>query len=381
MEFSKTINTFTTSVYFPLRVTDTAMLPNILLLCKLGFIMLCLYGFVGKIDDPYIPFLTVFEHFQHIPNVYKVVTQNLFITAGILLLFNVRVRTMALLLGLTVILVLLSSKPVFRNHLFILGCFFFLAGLSDSKHDPWLLYIQFALIYIGAVINKAPQADWWSGQFMDNWLRYARENQTYITIASWLPDFMFAKLLSWSSMCIELTIAVLILNKSTQRFAVWAILIFHTLLYTLTLHRFGHFYEDIVLGLLIFLDWPKDKLLVAIDEHRFKGLKKLMVRLNFNTHIIYSSNTPKLDTHWLEIRTPETVTYNWSGLRTYLKYSSNFYILLFGLDFFTSYTVRLLFNNEIMQFTQVVITWAGLLFFIPLLCNLLKRKKYEEYTG
>ncbi|WP_299779664.1 HTTM domain-containing protein [uncultured Formosa sp.] len=375
MEFFEKINTLTTSVYFPLRVTNTAMLPNILLLCKLAFIMLCLYGFVGKMDDPYIPFLKVFDNFHVIPNVYKVMSQIIFVTAGVLLLCNVRVRTMAFLLGLITLLVLLSSKPIFRNHLFILGCFFLLAGLSNRLHDPWLLYIQFALIYIGAVINKTPQLDWWTGQFMDNWLRVARENQTYITIASWLPDLMFAKLLSWSSMCLEFTIAILILNKNTQNIAVWAILIFHTLLYTLTIHRFGHFYEDIVLGLLIFLDWPKDKLLVALDDNQFKTLKKALVSLNFNRHIHWSPDAPKLERHWFEIRISDKVAYNWNGIRTFLLYSSNFYIVLFGLDFFIRYTMRLLFNNEIMHITQIVVTWAGILFFLPMLWNALKTKR------
>tara|TARA_R110000744_G_scaffold175963_1_gene294807 strand:+ start:4163 stop:5290 length:1128 start_codon:yes stop_codon:yes gene_type:complete len=374
MEISKKISSLTSQQFFPLRVTNTAMLPNILLLCKLAFIILCLYGFVGSIDNPHIPFIKVLDQFHNIPNVFKVVCRVTFVTAGVLLLFNVRVRTMAFLMGITTLLVLLSSKPIFRNHLFILGCFFLLAGVSDRRHSPWLLYVQFALIYLGAVINKAPQMDWWTGQFMDNWLRNASENQTYITIASSLPDMMFAKLLSWSSMFIEFSIALLILNKKTQKIAVWTILIFHTLLYTLTINRFGHFFEDIVLGLLIFLNWPKEKLLVTIDDNRFLKLKKVLVNLNFNKHIIWSNDSPQLESNWFEIRTSEKVAFNWSGIRLFLMYSSNFYIFLFGLDFLSRFITRFLFNNEIMHMTQVIMIWSGILFFLPMLWKKQKTK-------
>ena len=378
MEISKIMNSLITQRFFPFRVTNTAMLPNILLLCKLAFIMLCLYGFVGDINDPHVPFIKVLDQFHKISNVFKVVCRVTFVTAGVLLLFNVRVRAMAFLMGITIVLVLLSSKPMFRNHLFILGCFFLLAGLSDRKHSPWLLYVQFALIYFGAVINKAPQMDWWTGQFMDNWLRNARENQTYITIASSLPDMMFAKLLSWSSMFIEFAIALLILNKKTQKIAVWTILIFHTLLYTLTIDRFGHFYEDIVLGLLIFLNWPKEKLWVAIDDKRFMKLKKVLVSLNFNDHIIWSKASPKLESNWFEICTTEKVAFNWSGIRLFLMYSSNFYIFLFGLDFLGRFTTRFLFNNEVMNMIQVTMTWAVLLFFFPMIWKNKKLKVTNE---
>ena len=361
------MNGLTSHPFFPLRVTNTAMLPNILLLCKLAFIMLCMYGFVGIIDDPHIPFIEVLDQFHEIPTVFKVVCSVTFLTAGVFLLLNIRVRTMAFFLGITLLIVLLSSKSVFRNHLFILGSFFLLAGLSDRRQSPWLLYVQFSLIYLGAVINKIPQMDWWTGQFMDNWLRNARESQTYITIASSMPDMMFAKLLSWSSMFFEFIIALLVLNKKTHKLAVWTILIFHTLIYTLTLHRFGHFFEDIVLGLLIFLNWPKEKLWVAIDHERFTKVKKVLVSLDFNKHIIWSKDSPKLASHWFEIRTPEEVAFNWSGIRIFLLYNSNFYILLFGLDFFSRYITRSLFDTEIMHITQVIIIWTGILFFLPML--------------
>ena len=372
MDFVKRLAKVTTSAFFPLRVVGTPMLPNILLLCKLAFVMLCLYGFVGCINEPHIPFLELFDQFRAYPNVFMLVIRLIFLLSGVLLLLNIRVRSMATLLGATLILVILSSKPVFRNHLFILGCFFFLAGLSNKKHDPWLLYIQFALVYIGAVINKTPQIDWWTGQFMDNWLGNARENQIYIFIAKFFPEMVFAKLLSWSSMLIELTIAILILNKKTHKLAVWIILIFHTLLYTLTAHRFGHFYEDIVLGLLLFLNWPKHSLKVFIDGQRLGFFSKIIQFFNFNKSFIWY-NEPFNQIYWFKISIDGETEINWNGLRRLLLYSSNFYVFLFGLDFL----IRFLFNGISMHIIQIVITWIGVLFFLPLLWNTKGRMKRE----
>ncbi len=43
--------------YFPLNFSVEGMQPNILLMCKLMFVMLILYGFVGYIEDPHVPYI------------------------------------------------------------------------------------------------------------------------------------------------------------------------------------------------------------------------------------------------------------------------------------------------------------------------------------
>lgn len=364
MALNKMITTITTHAFFPFRMTGTAMRPNILLLCKLLFLMICLYGFMGYMNDPHIPFLRIFDRLRDFPGAFKLLTRSLFLVAGLLLLFNIRVRAMAIVLGLTIIVVILASKPVFRNHLFICGCFFFLAGLTNKNQDPWLLYLQLSIVYIGAVINKLLQLDWWNGEFMHYWLATARENLFYISVAKALPEMAFAKFLSWSSMLIEFTIALLILNKKTHKIAVWLILIFHSLLYTMTMHRFGHFYEDIVIGLLMFINWPKEALLIQIDERRFPLLKKGISAVDFNRNIIWSHD-PMEQTNWFEIQTAGKKESNWNGLRRFLIYSTNFYIVLFGLDFF----VRFLFNGFTMDVIHLTTTWIVVLFFLPMLWN------------
>ncbi|WP_370003156.1 HTTM domain-containing protein, partial [Winogradskyella sp.] len=213
-------------------------------MCKLLFLLLLVNGFLGYISDPFIPFIKPIDVVITYPNIFKTAIKGLFLASGLLLLFNVNPRTMAIVLGSSLIVMLLASKPMFRNHLFICGCAFLLAGLSNKKNLPWLLYMQLSLVYFGAATNKVFEPDWWSGQFMHNWLVNSQENQFYLSVSGLLPEMWFAKILSWTSMFIEFTIAILLLIRKKHLLAVWAIILFHSLLYSMTLFRFGHFFED-----------------------------------------------------------------------------------------------------------------------------------------
>ena len=184
---------------------------------------------------------------------------------------------MSIILGSSLFIILLASKSLFRNHLFICACAFLLAGLSNKNEFPWLLYFQLSLVYFGAVLNKVVQIDWWNGQFIYNWLVNARENQLFIKVSDVFPEMWLAKILSWSSMLIEFSISIFILVKKRHFLVAWVIILFHTILYTMTAFRFGHFYEDIVIILLIFINWPS-----GIIQISSKNVISPFVRKSFN---------------------------------------------------------------------------------------------------
>lgn len=358
----KVIRELYLSQYFPLNFSVRNMQPNILLMCKLMFATLCVHGFVGYIEDPHIPFIPFFDVFLNYPNVFKFTFKSLFVCSGIFLLFNFKPRTMSLILGATLIIILLSSKPLFRNHLFICGCAFLLAGLLNKNDFPWLLFIQLSLVYFGAVINKIFQIDWWNGEFMHNWLVNARDNQIFIYASDLLPDMLLAKLLSWFSMLIEFCIAVSLLFKSKHYLVVWIILLFHTSLYTLTAFRFGHFYEDIVIFLLIFINWPSREIKISFNKSRKPYVLKIMNILNFSRTFNFKEKTMPSQ-KWVETKIEDKIVSNWHALKLFLIYSTNFYIFLFFLDLL----VRYLFNYFLMDVIHISLTWLVILFFIPLL--------------
>jgi hypothetical protein len=268
---------------------------------------------------------------------------------------------MSILLGCSSILVILSSKSLFRNHLFICGCALLLAGLSDKKNPPWLLCVQLSLVYFGAVLNKVFETDWWSGQFIYNWLANSRENPFFIAVSGVLPDMWFAKILSWSSMLIELSIGMLILLRKRHLFVAWIIILFHSILYTMTFFRFGHFYEDIIIILLIFLIWPKEQATVYINVKIHVFLKKIFTFYFSNSEVIYIDNSTNKNNYWLKIKTDATSMTNKNALRHLLRFSPNFYLTLFFIDLI----IRFLFNDVLMHVLHISILCISILFFIP----------------
>ena len=252
----------------PFQFEGTAMLPNVLLMCKLIVLLLIAHHIFIKIDDPFIPFIPALDVFHTIPNVFKLGLRSLLFISVTTLFFNLYVRTSAIVIGSIIILSILASKPNFYNHTFICGCALFLAGLTNKEHPPYLLFIQLGLVYFGASINKMFDTDWWSGAFMHNWLATARENPFYLLVSEWFPNLWFAKFLSWTAISTEFIIAFMIINKKYRGFGIWFIIIFHTLLFTMTSFRYGHFIESLALILLAFLVWPKNKMYVEYKPYK-----------------------------------------------------------------------------------------------------------------
>jgi hypothetical protein len=354
--------------YSPLNFNVDGMQVNILLMCKLLFALLCVNGFIGYIEDPYIPFIVFLDVFNDYPGIFITLMKSLIVGTGVFLFFNYRVRFMSILLGLSVIIILLSSKSLFRNHLFICGCVFLLAGLTNKEDAPWLLYVQLSLVYFGAVLNKVFQLDWWTGQFMYNWLFNARENETMIFLSNFVPALTMAKILSWSSLLIETSIAILILIKKLRVYAVWFILVFHTLLYTLTAFRFGHFYEDIVIIALIFLNWPKNELLLK-SKYKFFSELKTYGLLPY-VAVENSSN----ESASLFVQAESMSYYNWNAIRKLLLYNTNFYLVLFFIDIL----IRYLFNGFLMDLFHIGLVWVFVIFFFPLLKKQISQNLYAR---
>ncbi len=346
--------------YLPWYSAETAMQPNVLLMCKLLFALLLLNGFYGYLGDPYLPFFDFLDYFRQFPGVFEYCLRAIFILSGGLLLLNIRTKTMALLLGAIILVALLASKSIFRNHLFICGCAFLLAGLTDKNKMPWLLYIQLSLVYLGAATNKILQVDWWSGQYMHNWMAVTIENDFYLFFANALPEGLTAKLISWGSMLAEIVIGILLLFRRKQALALWLILLFHTFLFTITKERFGHFLDDILIYLLVFLNWPSTPIQSVYHAGRLKFARKLIQLLNWNRQIEWKiADINKGD--WLKLEFSNKSETNEVALRSILLYSPGLYIVLFILDL----GIRFVFDQPIQHIILCSLFWGGILFFLP----------------
>ena len=358
------------SKHYPWYCESPDMRTNLLLMCKLLFLLLLINGLWGYISDPFIPFIRPLDHFNSIPGLFEWSLKILFLAVGTCLLFNIKVRSMSVALGVIIILFLFASKPRFRNHIFICGCAFLLSGLSDKNQDPWLLYIQLSLVYLGAVLNKVAQLDWWNGQFMHNWLYNARANSFYQFFEGFLPDRWLAKLLSWSSMGIEFFIGVLLLFKKKHLIAVWTIIIFHTVLFTITTFRFGHFFEDILIYLLVFNTWPSGKIKVYTNPKNTLITPLLLGLLNWNKQFKVEAQQMNKRS-WIQVNYDKKDFYNQRALGYLLLHTpATFFFLLF----FDS-AVRLLFTQPAEHLITLFWLWGGIIYFLKIQLTVLKDQR------
>ncbi len=346
--------------YLPWYTAETAMRPNVLLMCKLLFAMLLINSFYSYLGDPYLPFLSFLDSLRQFPGLLEYILKTTFIVSGSLLFLNIKVRTMAILLGTVIFVALMASRAIFRNHLFICACAFLLAGLTNKDKTPWFLYIQLSLVYLGAAVNKVLQLDWWSGQYMHNWMVVAIENDFYSSFANLFPDGLAAKLISWGSMLAEIVIGMLLLFRRKQAWALWLILVFHTFLFTITKERFGHFLDDILIYLLVFLNWPATPITSTWDRGSMGMMRKLAGLLNWNKQLVFQTEELRKG-HWLTLQYDHKTETNEIALRSLLLYSPGLYIVLFAADL----GIRYIFEQPIQHIVLCTVFWGGILFFLP----------------
>nr|WP_321221634.1 HTTM domain-containing protein [uncultured Psychroserpens sp.] len=346
----------------PFQFEGTKMHANVLLMCKLLVILLVTHHIFFKIADPFIPFIPALDYFHNYPNLFNYALKAILLLGVFCLFFNIKVRTASIAIGLVIIVNTLGSKPLFFNHTFICACALILAGLSNNKQPPYLLILQLSLVYFGASINKFLDADWWSGAFMDTWLGSGRENPVYLYVSELLPNMVLAKILSYIGMFTEFAIAVMILFKRTRSTTLWFIIIFHTTLFTLTSFRFGHFLESLVLILLAFLNFPKNKLMVHFKAKSLTLLKrffKILDQDHKQNWIPLSVETK----HWLTLKLEDKTVYNHTALRGLLLNTPNFFMLLMVLDI-AIYIV--LYNYRTTLFiVNAVFVWTMIFYFLP----------------
>lgn len=313
----------------PWRFTGTAMRPQTLLLCKLLFLLAAMHGLPGKLGDPYLPFLPILDSLRETPGVFAAVLKTAFWAAGAALLLNAWVRSAAVTLGATVILALLASKPIFQNHVFIVGCLFLLCGLHCSGEDPWLVRWQFVLLYFGAALNKVLQADWWNGAFLHTWLHEHQANSLYQLGNALLPERWFASGVSWAVMGAEVVLFTLFLVRRWNGFAVWGVIVVHLgFLAVVGPGPFGYFTEDLLIGLLAFLAWPRGEQELRLGETAARWARSWLFLLDWDGQLRVGA--PPGDGHWLELRNGASRHVDRDALVRLVRYSPASWVALFG---------------------------------------------------
>lgn len=234
-----------------------------------------------------------------------------------------------------------------------------------------MLYLQFSVIYFGAFLNKALDPDWHTGQFMHTWLLHRRVNPFYTTVSPLLPQYALALFLSWFAIISEAMLSIFFAIPRTHVLAVWFSLLFHwTLFFFLRGATFGHFLEDILIALILFLAWPRGEIVATIGNGGTRVTRRLVrlirsldwdKRVRVEREQVSAAGTDS----WLRIevsgQSGQSERRNGEALQYLIRYSTGWYVCIF-----VGYHLIHRYITKPFGFLVIGITGAALmLLFVP----------------
>lgn len=283
----------------PLRMSGTALPPNLLMAAKLLVLAYALEGELGDLPDGFLPFVSYLGHFNG-SVYYRLALQAIIVVAALALWLNRAVRASCLLIGSALLLAILSSQPYYHNNLLYIGLFFVIAGLYDERLGSLLFRAQLAVIYLGAGLNKLLDTDWQTGAFVQDWLRPSHYETGYIYthFASLLPGTMLSALLSWIAILTEFALIPLLLVPRFVPLAIFVGVSYHTGMVLITGgSTFGMFWYALVATYIALLQWPvrlvvnydtQDKLQLELDMGMGMGIGRFTGVAAITRMLLYS---------------------------------------------------------------------------------------------
>ena len=174
----------------------------------------------------------------------------------LLLLFSRFVRLGCFLAGAAYLTGLLAYRPMQSvAHTFI-ACLFLIISMSSHASGTRLFRAQVLIVYLGAVLNKALDADWWNGRYFETFMIHRLADPLYTWAASALPPMALSRFFGIATMAAQAVIAACLISR---RFRVHGAVIgvfFHGAMTLMTRQTFGPFLCAVLLSYVGFFPWP-----------------------------------------------------------------------------------------------------------------------------
>lgn len=265
----------------PLRLNGCGLPPQVVLLCRLLALALLLTNHQRQIQTPFLPFLSVFDL---VPGeTFQMLLRVMLVGGSLGILFTRKTRWFAAVAGIAMLLAVLSSRTYYGNNKTFTGLMLVLSALSDETSPPRLLQWQMALVYFGAGLNKAADADWQTGQFFEHWASVRLENPLYIWLSTQMAPLVAGKLFCWFTIITELSLAGLMMFPRFHRFVIWGSGLFQASLFLFTGDLFNLFFFSMQVSLFAFVRWPREQLIAIWDGSCgfCRRTKELVERVDF----------------------------------------------------------------------------------------------------
>lgn len=258
--------------------------PPVLLMAKLLVLFLIVRGAWADLSDHFLPFLPWFDRLGE-PAQFRAALQWAFAAGCAGVLLNRWARAGALLLGVTLLVSILSSRLLFSNHRTFVACLLLLIGLQAPGRSRWLLQAQVCLLYLGAGLNKLADPDWYTGRYFEFWTSGILHHQAYQHLADALPPMALSRLFGCATIAIELGLAAGLMVPRARAWAVWAGVAFHTAMLLFTGGTISViFYYAMLVAYLAFLPWPDLPVEVHMDLRNglWRRLQPWLARLDLD---------------------------------------------------------------------------------------------------
>jgi hypothetical protein len=354
MALAGKLKRFGESSWNPLRVTDTELPPQLLLMAKIVVVGLVLRNYHLGLPDVFAPF---FEWMEIFPAPwYRRVLRMTFIVCGTALLLNRAVRTNCLILGSLFLVGTLSSKVYYRNAKVFVGLLLFLTGLQERGKPPWMIWWQLAIMYFGAGLNKLFEADWRTGQYFDHFLTAIYQSDVYQIIRHALPGMWVARLMCWSIIALELTAGVMFTIGRLRPTAVWLAASVHVGAALLVAGDYGIYVAAVLASYMSCISWPTGLDASVDSRSRWRAAKPIFSSLD-QDHLVRwrnrSGSPPQL-----VLRSRDRTWTDWSALGRLIMWTPALYFA--AMVFLTAFSgdMRVWVVRSAASLGVVVLFWT-----------------------
>ena len=237
---------------------------------RLGQILLVLYILVFHLileakPQVFLPLIPFFDHLQGV-NFIGELLYIIFIISVLCVVINYRAQFFIGLLGFGILLMILADRTRFANSLTYSACLMILCGVYQEKFH-WAFRVQISLLYFGAGLNKVLDPDWLSGLYFENFALEIFHIPFYENLAGLFPDLFVSMTLSWMTIVLELSFAMVFLFKIRIYEMMCVAYLFHGIMLILTQGKLSVlFFYLMGISFLLSIDYPKNTILVNYSK-------------------------------------------------------------------------------------------------------------------
>jgi|GEM_PF-6261548 len=204
-----------------LQSIDKQPSDNFVFCGKLVILAVYFSGIISKLGYADLPLISIFEH--NLPSsTYFIIWQILFAASSLAVFLNWKTREFLLTNGLLLILAILMNELCYSNNLVFAACLLITFSVSNRFYN-WVP-IQLSIVYFGAFIDKLWFEQWRNGDFMT---AYFPHNRILVHLQPIFSYHFSIMAMTYSTLVIELLLAILILIPKIRKYCLLLGLCFH----------------------------------------------------------------------------------------------------------------------------------------------------------